>query len=225
MSLQPLHTGGSPRFYARVATVFVGATVVLTLMAMVKAGKESCEDANDQGVREVGSPVGTGGPGDSALGDGGADSEVPERLPVEDFARHCDVEPPEGFSLLVEDAAEATNINPRLIALTVYRESRCKADAVGAAGEIGLGQVYPAIWTRVLTEEGIIGSVDDLYDPATNLKATGFILGEALRYAKGDPADALRRYNGTGPAAERYARDQANLYRAMWGEHVWFRDG
>lgn len=220
----PLYTGDGA-FYEKVACVVAGAAVTFTLMAMLLAGKEGCEDADDQGVRAVGDLVGAGGPGDSDLGDGGADSEVPERLPTEDFARHCDVEPPEGFSLLVEDAAAATGINPRLIALTVYRESRCKADAVGSVGEIGLGQVYPAIWTRVLTEEGIIESVDDLYDPAVNLRATGFILSEALRYAKGDPADALRRYNGTGPAAERYAYEQSNLYRAMWGEAVWFRDG
>ncbi len=144
---------------------------------------------------------------------------------VEDYTRHCQSAPPEGFNLLVEEAAAATGINPRLIALTVYRESRCKVDAVGGVGEIGLGQVYPAIWTRVLVEEGVIGSVDDLYDPAVNLRATGFILSEALRYAKGDPADALRRYNGSGPAAERYAHEQSNLYQAMWGEAVWFRDG
>lgn len=221
----PLYTEGNHRFYEALGFFACGAAFTFALLAFVKVGKEACEDADDRGVRAVGSPVGTGGPGDSALGNGGADSEVPERLPTEDFARHCDVDPPEGFSILIEDAAEAANINPRLIALTVYRESRCKADAVGAVGEIGLGQVYPAIWTRVLTDEGIIKSVDDLYDPAVNLRATGFILSEALRYAKGDPADALRRYNGTGPAAERYAYEQSNLYRAMWGESVWFRDG
>lgn len=144
--------------------------------------------------------------------------------PSEDFAQHCDKTPPEGFSRMVEDAAEETGINPRLLALTVYRESRCKADALGAVGEIGLGQVYPRIWKEPLVEEGIIDSVDDLYDPEVNLRAVGFILGESLRYAKGDPTDALRRYNGDGPAAERYAYEQTHLYRAMWGERLWFRD-
>lgn len=145
--------------------------------------------------------------------------------PSEDFAQHCDKTPPDDFNRMVEDAAEETGINPRLLALTVYRESRCKADALGAVGEIGLGQVYPRIWKETLVEEGIIDSVDDLYDPEVNLRAVGFILGESLRYAKGDPTDALRRYNGSGPAAERYAYEQTHLYRAMWGEHLWFRDG
>jgi soluble lytic murein transglycosylase-like protein len=153
------------------------------------------------------------------------DTAPPEIIPepAEDFAQHCDIEPPPDFNRMVEAAGEATGINPRLIALTVYRESRCKVDALGAVGEIGLGQVYPDIWTQVLVEEGIIESVGDLYDPEVNLRATGFILSEVLRYAKGDPADALRRYNGSGSAARRYAREQSGIYQAMWGEPVWFR--
>ena len=102
----PLYTGDRA-FYEKVACVVAGAAATFTLMAMSLAGKDGCEDADDQGVRTVGGLVGTGGPGDSALGDGGADSEVPERLPTEDYARHCDIEPPEGFSLLIEEAAEA----------------------------------------------------------------------------------------------------------------------
>lgn len=144
---------------------------------------------------------------------------------VEDYTRHCQSAPPDDFNGLIEVAAEAHGINPRMIALTVYRESHCKAEAVGAVGEIGLGQVYPAIWSHVLTEEGIIKSVGDLYDPAINLLATGFILSESLRYAKGNPADALRRYNGSGPAARRYAREQSRRYRLLWEEPIWFRDG
>jgi soluble lytic murein transglycosylase-like protein len=154
------------------------------------------------------------------------DTAPPETIqePAEDFAQHCDIEPPPGFDRMVKAAGEATGINPRLIALTVYRESRCKVNALGAVGEIGMGQVYPRIWEETLVNEGVIKSVDDLYDPEVNLRATGFILGEALRYAKGDPVDALRRYNGSGPAAERYAHEQSNLYQAMWGEPAWFRN-
>jgi soluble lytic murein transglycosylase-like protein len=142
-----------------------------------------------------------------------------------DYILHCERSAPENFDSLVEDAGRESGINPRLIALTVYRESECKSDAVGASGEIGLGQVYPTIWARVLVDAGIIESVDDLYDPKVNLRAVGFILGEVHGYAKGDPVDALRRYNGSGPAAERYAEQQATRYHALWGEHVWFRDG
>ena len=221
----PLYTEGSPRFYKMLGYSVSVASITFMTMALFLAGKEYCEDKNNTGMRAVGDSVGAGEPGDSNFGDGGTDREVPERLPTEDFAKHCDVSPPEDFNLLVEEAAEATGINPRLIALTVYRESRCRVDAKGAVGEVGLGQIHPAIWAQVLTDQGIIESVGDLYDPSVNLHATGFILSESLRYAKGDPVDALRRYNGRGTAARKYALEQSGLYRAMWGEYVWFRDG
>ena len=156
--------------------------------------------------------------------DAGSDTGISEP-PVEEYILHCKRTAPENFNRLVESAGRESGLNPRMIALTVYRESKCDPHAVGADGEIGLGQIYPAIWKDVLTDEGIIESVDDLYDPAINLRATGFILSESLRYAKGDPVDALRRYNGSGPAAERYAREQVGFYRSLWGEPVWFRDG
>lgn len=151
------------------------------------------------------------------------ESEPP--VDTAEYILHCERSAPENFDSLVEDAGRESGINPRLIALTVYRESECRPDAVGSSGEIGLGQVYPAVWTDVLIGEGIIESVGDLYDPKVNLRAVGFILGEVHGYAKGDPVDALRRYNGSGPAAERYAEQQAARYQALWGEHVWFREG
>ena len=139
-----------------------------------------------------------------------------------DYILHCERSAPENFDRLVDEAGREFGVNPRMIALTVYRESKCDSHAVGSDGEIGLGQVYPFIWARVLRDEGVIESVDDLYDPAINLRATGFILSESLRYAKGDPVDAIRRYNGSGPRAERYAQRQSARYRDLWGEDVWF---
>ena len=139
-----------------------------------------------------------------------------------DYTLHCDRTAPENFDLLVEEAGRESGVNPRVIALTVYRESGCDPLAAGAAGEIGLGQVYPSVWGPALIEEGIIESVGDLYDPKINLHAVGFILSESLKYAKGDPREALRRYNGSGPSARGYATDQYLVYREIWGEDPWF---
>lgn len=143
----------------------------------------------------------------------------------EDLSRHCDRDHPEGFSDLVYKVADHWTLNPRMLALTVYRESGCDMGALGAAGEIGLGQVNPSVWKGTLLREGIIGSVDDLYDPEVNLHAVAFILGEMDRMAGGDTLDALRRYNGSGPRARKYAREQSALYEAMWGEPAWIREG
>jgi soluble lytic murein transglycosylase-like protein len=143
----------------------------------------------------------------------------------EDLSRHCDLAPPDGFSDLVYKVADHWSINPRMLALTVYRESRCDTGALGAAGEIGLGQVNPKVWVPTLTREGIIATVDDLYDPEVNLHAVAFILGEMDHMAEGDTLDAVRRYNGSGSRARKYAREQTALYEAMWGETAWIREG
>jgi hypothetical protein len=220
----PLYTEGSPRFYEVVGLFVCGAAATFTLMALVMAGKASSGNSEGTGVRAVGGPVGAGEQGSRDLGDGrGTDSGLPPVLPPEDYARHCDIEPPEGFNRILKDAAEAAKVNPRLMALTVYRESRCDADALGAAGEIGLGQVNPTVWGATLTREGIIDSVDDLYDPEVNLHAVAFILGAMDHMADGDTFDAIRRYNGSGPRARKYAREQSALYETMWGEPAWIR--
>ena len=224
--IPPRYTDGSPRFYEAVGWFVCGAAATFTLMALVMAGKASSGNAEGQGMRAAGFSVGAGEQGSRDLGDGrGADIGISTGFPPEDYARHCDIEPPEGFNRILKEVADAAKINPRLMALTVYRESRCDADALGAAGEIGLGQVNPRVWGDTLTREGIIDSVDDLYDPEVNLHAVAFILGAMDHRANGDTLDAIRRYNGSGPRARKYAREQSALYEVLWGEPAWIREG
>ena len=161
---------------------------------------------------------------DTVFDTGAVTEDVPdEYVPSEDYGRHCDILPPEKFSEYIDRAAFTYDVNPRVIALTVYRESRCKQDALGGSGEIGLGQINPRVWTKVLREQGLIEEAADLYDPLTNLRATAYVLSECLRYAKGNHQDALRRYNGSGIQAERYAAAQAAKYYMLWGETLWLR--
>jgi hypothetical protein len=205
--------------------------LVLMLAVCVAVGDKTCtdwksHDPDDRRMSEAHGPLEPGKAGSRDPGTRrGANPEVPQGLqaPHEDFTAGCGHAPPEDFNRLVAEAGEAQGVNPRLIALTVYRESKCDSLAVGAAGEIGLGQVYPAIWTNLLIERGVISSVGDLYDPGVNLRATAFVLSEANRTAKGDPSDALRRYNGSGRRARAYAQEQSARYEALWGEPVWFR--
>jgi hypothetical protein len=151
-------------------------------------------------------------------------AKEPLALPPEDFKAHCDwVLPPTDFSHTVHRVAAEANLNPRVLALTVYRESKCRADAKGRVGEIGLGQIYPAVWETTLKEEGLITSVDDLYDPEVNLRATAFVLNDAYKTSQGKPVAALRIYNGRGKRAVRYAAQQRDRYHALWGEEVFFR--
>ena len=153
---------------------------------------------------------------------GGEPAENPD---WENFSQYCDIDPPEDFDQLVYEAGKTWGVNPRLIALTVYRESRCKQNALGASGEIGLGQINPSVWESHMIEVGLIKSKEDLWDPRKNLEATAYVLGEAYHYAGKDVQDAIRRYNGSGPRARKYAQEQVQRYRELWSEAPWLQDG
>lgn len=140
--------------------------------------------------------------------------QLVEVVPVMQFATHCGVQPPFRFDLHLRAASVEFGVDPRILATTVYRESRCDSKALGSSGEIGLGQVLPRVWTRTLRARGILRSATDLWEPKTNLRAAAFILstldGKGLH-------DLFRRYNGSGPAAERYAREQVRTHTTLWG--------
>ncbi len=207
--IPPVFTGASPALYDFIGKFTCAFAVTASTIAFVRVASGVDRVASDvEPVESLASPV--------------------VILPVvvgEDFSRHCDFDPPEGFNDLVYKVADHWSINPRMLALTVYRESGCDTGALGAAGEIGLGQVHPKVWKDTLLDGGIIESVVDLYEPEVNLHAVAFILGEMDRMADGDTLDALRRYNGSGSRARKYAREQSALYEAMWGEPAWVREG
>lgn len=136
-------------------------------------------------------------------------------LPTPDYGSRCAHEPPLGFDQMVEEAASSFGIDPKILATTVYRESGCDAGAVGAAGDLGLGQVVPKVWAKTLQAEGLIQSVGDLMDPATNLRASAFILSRAWDASGGDIHGMFRRYNGSGHRAKRYADEQVRAYASF----------
>ena len=123
-----------------------------------------------------------------------SETPVPEVV-VEDFAAHCDKAPPADFAVLVQEAAAEFKVDPRMLAVTVYRESDCDPAARGASGEIGLAQVHPRVWTKTLVDEGLIEDAEDLWDPGTNLRASAFILARMSKAARGDVQESFRRYN------------------------------
>lgn len=69
-------------------------------------------------------------------------------------------------------------------------ESAYRADAHGAAGEIGLMQVMPPT-ARML---GFAGTLEELADPETNIALGVRYLAEAWRLARGDICTAAMKY-------------------------------
>lgn len=137
---------------------------------------------------------------------------------VPDFAHYCDRKAPKDFNRLVLEAATEFDLDPWILAVTVYRESDCRERAKGSSGEIGLAQVNPSVWAETLVAEGFIARESDLYDPRTNLRSAAWILAKLRQQVEGDELSLFRRYNGAGKKADRYATEQlAVLYELREG--------
>jgi hypothetical protein len=143
----------------------------------------------------------------------------PSECPPEDvdpaYGVGCHHTPPAGLDGAIARAAAEFDVDPWVLAVTVYRESGCDQYALGAAGEIGLAQVNPSVWMDVLRDEGIARRPQELYDVGVNLRAAAYVIRDARRAAAGDLFGTFRRYNGSGPKARRYAREQVYAYTTL----------
>jgi len=110
----------------------------------------------------------------------------------------------------IQEAAKIAGVDPAYIRAIINKESGGQANAVGDNGKsFGLGQV------QLATARGIDKNVtaEDLLDPRKNI----LMMGKVLLNKKGGPNgkgtlyDQIRGYNGSGPAAEAYARDIFNM--------------
>lgn len=134
-------------------------------------------------------------------------SEVPAQEQF-DFAKPCKALPPEGFSDLIQEVSAEYSLDPKILAVTVYRESGCDQWALGSSGEIGLTQVLPKVWLADLKEAGIVKRPQELWEPRNNLRASAWILSSLHKKADGNLFSMFRRYNGQGAKARKYAKEQ-----------------
>lgn len=138
--------------------------------------------------------------------------ECPVDLAGPDYTAGCHTTPPKGFNQALVEAAAEYGVDPWVLAVTVYRESGCDQYALGAAGEVGLTQVNPTVWMPTLKAEGIAARPQELYDVKVNLRASAHILAYSYKAASGSLFGTFRRYNGSGPKARLYAREQVAAY-------------
>jgi soluble lytic murein transglycosylase-like protein len=113
------------------------------------------------------------------------------------------------YSALITEHARANGVPLDLARAVVKHESRFKADATGAAGEIGLMQI------KLSTARGMgyKGTAKGLYDPATNIRWGMKYLGKARELAGGSQCGTLSRYNG-GHGTKRMIRGYCNKVEA-----------
>jgi len=111
--------------------------------------------------------------------------------------------------------AKANGVPVRLAMAVVHIESSYKANARGAAGEIGLMQLMP----RTARFIGYKGKLKNLYNPETNIRYGMKYLGKAYRLGGGTSCGAILKYNaGHGakrmnPISRRYCNRVRKIMR------------
>lgn len=94
--------------------------------------------------------------------------------------------------------AKVSGIPYQIITAIMCVESCYVSTAVGSEGAIGLMQIY----TMVCNGEKL--NKELLYSVKYNIAAGICLLLEKLSTANGDIVEAIKRYNGSGPKAEKY---------------------
>jgi soluble lytic murein transglycosylase-like protein len=103
----------------------------------------------------------------------------------------------------IQAQAKAMGVDPDLALAIAEKESNFNPKARGSKGEIGLFQLMPST---------AAGMGIDPNDPAQNIKGgLQYLLEQYGRYH--DWGQAIKHYNGTGPAADAYSQD----VQRIWG--------
>lgn len=144
-----------------------------------------------------------------ALGECLVEQDIPA------YSDGCYRRPPADLDAMIQAAAAEYDIDPWVLAVTVYRESGCDQYALGADGEIGMAQINPSVWMDILADEGIARRPQELYDIRANLRASAYVLRYSRNAADGSLFGTFRRYNGSGPKARQYAREQVAVYTSI----------
>jgi len=113
------------------------------------------------------------------------------------------------YDQLIRATATANQLDPMLVKAVVWRESRFDPRKLGAARERGLMQVSEIAaqeWAKENHRENF--QVEELFDPATNLRAGAWYLHRAISHWQQmrDPVPfALAEYNAGASRAQRWA--------------------
>jgi peptidoglycan lytic transglycosylase len=120
------------------------------------------------------------------------------RIDFEDLAREVTL-PLRHDDIIRQQAAEK-ELDPALIAATIYAESKFRERERSEAGARGLMQVTPATALEIAARsEGTEFVVDDLFNPDINIRYGSFHLRELLDRYGGNEVAALAAYNA-GPS-------------------------
>jgi hypothetical protein len=112
------------------------------------------------------------------------------------------------WSPVIDEAAKAHGLDPRLMKGIMLAESSGNPGAVSKSGAAGLFQMMPIAVDEVNRQFGTQYSYEDRFDPIKSADMGAKYFGLQLKKANGDTELALRFYNG-GYNRERWGKENA----------------
>jgi soluble lytic murein transglycosylase len=107
-------------------------------------------------------------------------------------------------NIIVKESSDH-NLDPFLVAAVIYSESHYNPRALSPVGARGLMQLMPLTAAGIARKLGDTSFIiDDLYDPATNIRYGTFHLQGLMARYNGAVEPAIVAYNGGGGAGDKY---------------------
>ena len=126
---------------------------------------------------------------------------------------------------VVNAAAEDAGLEPVLIASLIRQESLWEPKAVSSAGARGLMQVMPATGRELARNLGMSGfDVDQLFDPATNVRLGVRHFAAQIRGFDGDVVQTLAAYNAGRTPVLRWAARAGTSDPELFTERIGYSE-
>lgn len=125
--------------------------------------------------------------------------------------------------IIIKESADH-NLDPFLVAAVIYSESHYNPRALSPVGARGLMQLMPLTAVGIARKLGDTGfTIDQLYDPAVNIRYGTFHLQGLLARYSGEVEPAVVAYNGGGGAGDNYRagnRGRVPAESLLYVQHV-----
>lgn len=177
---------------------------MLTMLLQLMGGKNGTMPGGQMGANDAGAagPGGTSGAGGGS-GPSGSGMTAPPADPNAQIPSFGANPSKQQLNQQIEAAAQKYGIPPDILKAIFYKESNWNPAARGDGGKsYGIGQVYTTAHPD--------------YDVARGQQDVSYQIDYSAKFLAnlykqtGDWRTAVRRYNGSGPMAERYADDVMN---------------